>query len=180
MGRWKLGYNFHTVNSHCLGSGEPVRVKEGQRVLFRIVNASATESHRLALAGHKITVTRWMAIAVPTPRSVEAIELAPAERADVVVEMNNPGVWVFGDADDKMRQSGLGVVIEYAGRTGPPQMDGAFGGGLGLHGVRARRRGNRARCARSAGVQAQMDGKPLGGSLARSTARSFRKPIPSV
>lgn len=55
-GSLEVGYKFHTVNSHCLGSGEPVRVKEGQRVLFRIINASATEAHRLALAGHKLTV----------------------------------------------------------------------------------------------------------------------------
>jgi FtsP/CotA-like multicopper oxidase with cupredoxin domain len=120
-GSLEVGYKFHTVNSHCLGSGEPVRVKEGQRVLFRIVNASATEAHRLALAGHKLTVVALDGNAVPTRRAVEAIELAPAERADVVMQMNNPGVWVLGDADDEMRRSGLGVVIEYAGRTGAPQ-----------------------------------------------------------
>jgi FtsP/CotA-like multicopper oxidase with cupredoxin domain len=120
-GSLEVGYNFRTVNSHCLGSGEPVRVKEGQRVLFRIVNASATEAHRLALAGHKLTVAALDGYAVPTPRSVEAIELAPAERADVMVEMNNPGVWIFGDADDQMRRSGLGVAIEYGGRRGTPQ-----------------------------------------------------------
>ncbi len=55
------------------------------------------------------------------PRAVEAVELAPAERVDIVVEMRNPGVWILGDADDEVRHSGLGVVIEYAGRTGPPQ-----------------------------------------------------------
>jgi FtsP/CotA-like multicopper oxidase with cupredoxin domain len=120
-GSLEVGYRFHTVNSRCLGSGEPVRVKEGQRVLFRIVNASASEAHRLALAGHKLTVVALDGNAVPTPRAVEAIELAPAERVDIVVEMNNPGVWILGDADDEMRQSGLGVVIEYAGRTGAPR-----------------------------------------------------------
>lgn len=120
-GSLEVGYNFHTVNSHCLGSGEPVRVKEGQRTLFRIVNASATEAHRLAMAGHKLTVVALDGNAVPTVRAVEAVELGPAERVDIVVEMSNPGVWILGDADDKVRQSGLGVVIEYAGRTGKPQ-----------------------------------------------------------
>jgi FtsP/CotA-like multicopper oxidase with cupredoxin domain len=120
-GSLEVGYNFHSVNSRCLGSGEPVRVKEGHRVLFRIVNASATEAHRIALAAHRLTVVALDGYAVPTQRAVEVIELAPAERADVVVEMNNPGVWILGDADDEMRQSGLGVTIEYAGRTGAPQ-----------------------------------------------------------
>jgi FtsP/CotA-like multicopper oxidase with cupredoxin domain len=120
-GSLEVGYKFHTVNSHCFGSGEPVRVKEGQRVLFRLVNASATESHRLALAGHKLNVVALDGYPAPAPRTVGAVELAPAERADVIVEMNNPGVWVLGDADDQMRQSGLGVVVEYAGRSGTPQ-----------------------------------------------------------
>ncbi len=120
-GSLEVGYNFHTVNSHALGSGEPVRVREGQRVLFRILNASATEAHRLALPGHRFTVVALDGNAVPTPHAVNALELAPAERIDATVEMNRPGVWILGETDDKLRQSGLGVVIEYANRQGPAQ-----------------------------------------------------------
>src|SRR5579871_3890175 len=40
---WEIGYQRFTVNGKCLGFGEPVRVKQGQRVLFHILNASATE-----------------------------------------------------------------------------------------------------------------------------------------
>ena len=39
-----------------------------------------------------------------------------AERADVIVEMNNPGVWVFGADDDMDRNMGMGVVVEYENR----------------------------------------------------------------
>ena len=35
--------------------------------------------------------------------------------------MNNPGVWVFGSADDDDRNMGMGVVVEYANRQGEPQ-----------------------------------------------------------
>ena len=120
-GSLEVAYNYRTVNGYCLGSGEPVRVQQGQRVLFRIVNSSATETYRLALAGHRMTVVALDGNAVPTPRAVEAIELATAERADALVEMNNPGVWILGETDGKMRQSGLGIAIEYANRSGPPQ-----------------------------------------------------------
>jgi len=120
-GSLEVGYNRHTVNSHALGLGEPVRVREGQRVLFRILNASATEAHRMALPGHQFTVVALDGNAVPTPRAVDVLELAPAERIDAIVEMNRPGVWILGEADDKMRQSGLGVVIEYANRQGLAQ-----------------------------------------------------------
>jgi hypothetical protein len=37
---WEIGYQRFTINGKCLGYGDPVRVKEGQRVLFHILNAS--------------------------------------------------------------------------------------------------------------------------------------------
>ena len=39
----------------------------------------------------------------------------------MIVEMNNPGVWVFGSTDDEDRNMGMGVVIEYENRRGEPQ-----------------------------------------------------------
>ena len=39
-----------------LGGGEPIRVRQGQRILFRIINASATLQHQLALPGHQFQV----------------------------------------------------------------------------------------------------------------------------
>src|ERR1017187_3646001 len=41
---WEIGYQRFTINGKCLGFGEPVRVKQGQRVLFHFLNASATEN----------------------------------------------------------------------------------------------------------------------------------------
>jgi FtsP/CotA-like multicopper oxidase with cupredoxin domain len=114
-------YKSFSVNSHALGHGEPIRVKSGQRVMFRILNASATTHHRIALAGHKFTIVSLDGNPVPVPREVEAIELGPAERADAIVTMNQPGVWILGEADDQMRKAGLGIVVEYADSNGAPQ-----------------------------------------------------------
>ena len=50
-----VGYKYATINSHMLGAGEPIRVKQGQRVLMRLLNASATENVVLALPGHRFT-----------------------------------------------------------------------------------------------------------------------------
>ncbi len=115
-----VGYRYATMQSHMLGHGEPIRVKQGQRVLLHLLNASATENVVLALPGHKFKVIAMDGNAVPNPTSVEVLSLAVAERVDAVVEMNNPGVWVLGSTLDKARQMGLGIVIEYAGRTGEP------------------------------------------------------------
>lgn len=116
-----VGYKYATINAHMLGAGEPIRVKQGERVLMRLLNASATENVLLALPGHKFTVIAMDGNPVPNPKSVEVLSLAVAERVDAIVEMNSPGVWVLGSTLEKARQMGLGIVVEYAGQKGAPQ-----------------------------------------------------------
>ena len=48
---YEVGYRYFTINGRMLGHGEPVRVKQGERVLFHVLNGSATEIRSLALAG---------------------------------------------------------------------------------------------------------------------------------
>jgi FtsP/CotA-like multicopper oxidase with cupredoxin domain len=120
-GSLEVHYGAFSMNSHALGAGDPIRVREGQRVLFRIVNANATLNHRLALPGHKFTVVALDGNPVPNPAAVGVLDLSSAERVDAVVEMNQPGVWILGDANDQVRNLGLGAVVEYADRTGSPQ-----------------------------------------------------------
>lgn len=115
-----VGYKYATVNSHMLGAGEPIRVKAGQRVLFRLLNASATENTVLAFPGHTFEVIAMDGNPVPNPKRVEVLSLAVAERVDAIVEMNSPGVWILGAVLEASRNMGLGVVVEYAGSVGQP------------------------------------------------------------
>jgi FtsP/CotA-like multicopper oxidase with cupredoxin domain len=115
-----VGYKYATMNDRMLGAGEPIRVKQGQRVLMRLLNASATENVVLALPGHRFTVLAMDGNTVPNPTSVEVLSLAVAERVDALVEMNAPGVWILGSTLEKSRKMGLGIVIEYAGHSGAP------------------------------------------------------------
>jgi len=117
----EIGYQRFTINGKCLGYGDPIRVKERQRVLFHILNASATENIQLALPGHQFQVIALDGNPVPQPRMVEVLELGTAERISAVVEMNNPGVWILGTPKDDDRQNGMGIIIEYAGKTGSPR-----------------------------------------------------------
>jgi FtsP/CotA-like multicopper oxidase with cupredoxin domain len=114
-------YASASFNDKMLGHGEPIRVREGERVLFRLLNASPTENVTLALAGHRFTVVALDGNPVPTQRTVDTLLLAPAERADVVVEMNRPGVWILGGVKEDDRKMGLGVIVEYANQRGAPQ-----------------------------------------------------------
>jgi FtsP/CotA-like multicopper oxidase with cupredoxin domain len=118
---YELGYNFYSINGRMLGEGEPIRVKRGERVLFHILNASATEIRSLALPGHAFKVLALDGYKVPQTATVPVLWLAPAERITALVEMNQPGNWIMGDLDDDARGHGMGIAVEYAGAKGAPQ-----------------------------------------------------------
>jgi FtsP/CotA-like multicopper oxidase with cupredoxin domain len=99
-------YHAATLGERMLGHGEPIRVRQGERVLFRLLNASANMGISLALPGHRFQVLALDGNPVPTRSMVDVVKLDVAERADVIVEMNNPGVWVFGSSDDEDRNMG--------------------------------------------------------------------------
>ncbi len=115
---YEVGYGSFTINGRMLGHGEPVRVKRGERVLFHVLNGSATEIRSLALAGHTFRVVALDGNPVPTPANVPVLWLGTAERVSAIVEMNHPGVWIMGDTADDDRHHGMGIVVEYAGQKG--------------------------------------------------------------
>jgi FtsP/CotA-like multicopper oxidase with cupredoxin domain len=118
---FEVGYQSFTINGRMLGHGDPVRVKAGERVLFHVLNGSATEIRSLALPGHAFHVVALDGNLVPNPSSVPVLWLGTGERVSAVVLMNHPGVWVMGDTADDDRRHGMGIVVEYAVRTGKAQ-----------------------------------------------------------
>ena len=118
---YEVGYGSFTINGRMLGHGEPIRVKQGERVLFHILNGSATEIRSLALPGHSFQVVALDGNPVPNPTRVPVLWLGTAERISAIVEMNHPGVWILGDLDNDDRPHGMGIIVEYAGRTGKAQ-----------------------------------------------------------
>jgi FtsP/CotA-like multicopper oxidase with cupredoxin domain len=118
---FEVDYSLFSINGRLLGHGDPIRVKQGERVLFHVLNASATEIRSLALPGHVFHVVALDGNAVPTPADVPLLWLGTAERVSAIVEMNRPGVWVMGDLADDDRRHGMGIVVEYMGHKGKPQ-----------------------------------------------------------
>ena len=118
---FEVGYGSFTINGRMLGHGEPIRVKHGERVLFHVLNGSATEIRSLALPGHGFTVVAMDGNPLPKPTRVPGLWIGTAERISAVVEMNHPGVWIMGDTADDDRHHGMGIVVEYAGYKGKPQ-----------------------------------------------------------
>ena len=118
---YEVGYGSFTINGRMLGHGEPIRVKPGERVLFHILNGSATEIRSLALPGHSFQVVALDGNPAPVQTRVPVLWLGTAERLSAVVEMKHPGVWIMGDLAGDDRHHGMGIVVEYAGAKGKPQ-----------------------------------------------------------
>jgi len=118
---YEVDYEAFTINGRMLVHGEPIRVKQGERVLFHILNGSATEMRSLALPGHTFRVIALDGNPVPNPVSVPLVWIGTAERVSAIVEMNHPGVWIMGDLDNDDRRRGMGVVVEYASQQGKAQ-----------------------------------------------------------
>jgi FtsP/CotA-like multicopper oxidase with cupredoxin domain len=120
-GAQEVQYKYGTINGRMLGTGEPLRVKQGERMLLHLLNASATLAHTLALPGHVFQVIALDGRPVPTQAKTTTLRLGPAERVSAMVRMDQPGVWVLGETDAKLREAGIGIVVEYADQAGKPK-----------------------------------------------------------
>ena len=118
---YEVGYRSFTINGKMLGHGAPIRVKRGERVLFHVLNGSATEIRSLALPGHSFEVVALDGNPVPNPAVVPVLWIGTAERVSAIVHMDHPGVWILGDLADDDRGHGMGIVVEYAHSTGKAQ-----------------------------------------------------------
>jgi FtsP/CotA-like multicopper oxidase with cupredoxin domain len=105
---FEVGYELFGINGRMLGHGEPIRVKAGERVLFHLLNASATEIRSVALPGHLFRIVALDGNPVPTQADVPVLWLGTAERVSALVEMKHPGVWVM--AIWRMTTGGTGWV----------------------------------------------------------------------
>jgi FtsP/CotA-like multicopper oxidase with cupredoxin domain len=81
---YEVGYSAFCINGRKLGHGEPIKVKAGQRVLFHILNGSATEIRSLALPGHSFRVIALDGNPVPRPAEVPVLWIGTAERVSAL------------------------------------------------------------------------------------------------
>lgn len=96
-------------------------VRRGQRVRLRLLNPASATAFRVAIAGHRMTVTHADSRPV-SPVAVDSLVIGMGERYDVLVEADNPGAWWI------VAQSMLGTpeparaILAYAdARRGAPQ-----------------------------------------------------------
>jgi len=111
-------YDTMTINGKAYPATEPLRVRKGERVRLRLINASADHTHVARLVGHRLQVTHTDGNPLVQPVDVDAVPIAPSERYDVMVVADRPGAWVFTCLAPGHRAAGEQVLVVYEGHEG--------------------------------------------------------------
>jgi FtsP/CotA-like multicopper oxidase with cupredoxin domain len=118
----ELGADMFLVNGRAHGAIAPVVVKEGERVLLRMINAGHL-AHPVHMHGHsfKIVATDGNSVPEGMEWTKDTVLIGPAERYDLEFDANNPGVWMFHCHIEHHMANGMMTVIQYEGHrpTGP-------------------------------------------------------------
>jgi FtsP/CotA-like multicopper oxidase with cupredoxin domain len=111
-------YDTMTINGKAYPATEPLRVRQGERVRLRFINASADHTHVVRLAGHQLRVTHTDGNPLVEAVAVDAIPIAPSERYDVLVTADRPGAWWLYCAQPGHAAAGEQALLVYEGRDG--------------------------------------------------------------
>lgn len=125
-------------------------VKRSERVRLRLLNPSGATTYRVAIAGHRMSVSHADGRPVK-PVAVDALAIGMGERYDVIVEARNPGAWVIAGAPLQGSPAPARAILRYLdARSAPPaanqEPEGLRGGRLlGLEDLEAVERDDEAR-----------------------------------
>lgn len=89
-------YNTFLINGKAFPDTTPLVGAEGERIKIRFINAGE-ELHSMHIHGHYYTVTHRDGFELPQPFRADTLSIAPGERYDVIVELDNPGYWPLHD-----------------------------------------------------------------------------------
>lgn len=91
---YKPVYDGFTINGRSFPYTEPVKVKNGERVRIRFINAGY-KSHFMHIHSHKFRVIARSGSPVNEPQLIDTVEIGAGQRVDIVLFADNPGVWPF-------------------------------------------------------------------------------------
>ncbi len=106
----EVAYAAYCINGASYPHSPKYPVRVGERVRLRILNASPTRTHYVALAGQELLVTHVDGNALEQPVVVNALRVGTGERYDVSVTFRMPGAFLLqGISSDssEMRQQAV-------------------------------------------------------------------------
>ncbi|MGI9034332.1 MAG: multicopper oxidase family protein [Acidimicrobiales bacterium] len=114
-------YPLYFLNGRPPANPAVFDAKAGQRLRIRLINAGAETAFRVALGGHRLTVTHTDGFPVE-PVTGDAVLVGMAERYDVSVTVAGDGVFpLVAMAEGKGAQA-LGLVRSGPGQPPPPDV----------------------------------------------------------
>lgn len=114
-----IAYTHYLVNGRVPTAPVSLEGMPGQKVRLRIVNAGSDTAFRVALGGHRMTVTHSDGFPV-VPVETDALLVAMGERYDVELTLAD-GVFPFVASAEGKAGQGLALVRSGSGR--PPDAD---------------------------------------------------------
>mgnify|MGYP002350678905 FL=1 len=81
-----VAYSMFVINGRPPGDPDSLRVKAGDRVRMRIINAAADTIFTFAVGGHRMTVTHSDGYQVKPVRA-DSLRISMGERYDVLVDV---------------------------------------------------------------------------------------------
>jgi len=125
-----VSYPYYVINGRVSQAPSTFGVKPGQRVRSRLINAGSDTAFRVALAGHKLTVTHTDGFPV-VPTEVDAVPLGMGERYDVIVTAGD-GVFPLVASAEGKNASARAMLVSGSGSPpgpdyAPPELQGRVG-----------------------------------------------------
>lgn len=98
---WQPTYDTWTINgrSYPYTVSDPntlLTIDEGETIKVRLVNVG-NQVFSIHLHGHHFKVTHSDGYALPAPITKDTLAIAPGERYDIIIEGDNPGIWMLHD-----------------------------------------------------------------------------------
>ena len=103
-------YPMHVINGRASSERETVRATAGQRVRLRLINAGSDTAYRVAIGGHRLTVTHADGFPV-MPVEVDNVVLGMGERYDVIVTAQSGAFPIVAVPEGKTDPAGEAVLV---------------------------------------------------------------------
>src|SRR6478609_5621020 len=112
----ELGADLFLVNGKMHGAIPPLLVTEGERVLLRLIHTGAIP-HPIHTHGHSFQIVATDGNPVPEGARLtkDTVLIGPAERYDLALVADNPGVWMVHCHIEHHMANGMKTTIWYDG-----------------------------------------------------------------
>jgi len=116
--------DYYSINGKSFPLTQPLRVRQGDVLRLRLFGAGSDTSFHLH--GHDVLVTHKDGLPLPNPYGADVVHVEEGARYDLIVRMNNPGIWMTHDhVDGHVTNAGKDMggsmlIVEYEGVEKPP------------------------------------------------------------